>query len=304
VISAARVEHLASRGFALATTRRARIAGRVLLAAALVFVAIRVPSAWRHSRVDLSRVDWWLVAASVALTVAGVVGCSFIWLAILRSLGVPPRARFASIYLQAQVAKYIPGSVWQYAGRAVLARENEISLRAVALSVPVELSSTAGAAVVISLCLLGRWGAVAAAAILAGVVVAARRIPPAQRSANVRHAVRAGVDASPFYGLTWIAVGIAFWLLARALLGVPADDLVVYVGAFTAAWTVGLVALYAPGGLGVREAVLVALLHSRIGAADALVVAAASRVVFTFVDVALALVAALMLRRPVLAVTE
>ena len=59
----------------------------------------------------------------------------------------------------------------------------------------------------------------------------------------------------------------------------------------------GLLAVYAPGGLGVREAVLVALLAHRIGAANALVVAAASRLMFIVVDVVLAGVATAALRR-------
>jgi uncharacterized membrane protein YbhN (UPF0104 family) len=68
-------------------------------------------------------------------------------------------------------------------------------------------------------------------------------------------------------------------------------------GAFAVAWLAGLLAVYAPGGLGVREAVLVALLSSRIGAADALVVAAASRLILIFVDVVLAGIATAALRR-------
>ena len=70
-----------------------------------------------------------------------------------------------------------------------------------------------------------------------------------------------------------------------------------YMGTFAVAWLAGLLAIYAPGGLGVREAVLVALLHGRIGAADALVVAAASRLVLVLADVLLAAVSTAALRR-------
>jgi glycosyltransferase 2 family protein len=48
-----------------------------------------------------------------------------------------------------------------------------------------------------------------------------------------------------------------FWLTARALVTVRIHDLPVYAGAHGVAWLVGFVAVYAPGGLGVREAVLV-----------------------------------------------
>jgi glycosyltransferase 2 family protein len=96
---------------------------------------------------------------------------------------------------------------------------------------------------------------------------------------------------------SWLVLGASFWLCARGLAGAPSHDLAFYTGAFAMAWLAGLLAVYAPGGLGVREAVLVALLSSRIGAADALVVAAASRLILIGVDVVLAGLATMALRR-------
>jgi uncharacterized membrane protein YbhN (UPF0104 family) len=93
--------------------------------------------------------------------------------------------------------------------------------------------------------------------------------------------------------------GISFWLIGRALFAAPLRDLAIYIGAFAAAWAVGVIAIYAPGGLGVREAVLVAILRGKVGSADALVLAAASRVVLALVDVVLAGSGALLLRRSV-----
>ena len=95
----------------------------------------------------------------------------------------------------------------------------------------------------------------------------------------------------------WLLLGGSFWLCARGLVGVPVRDLSLYTGAFAIAWLAGLLAVYAPGGLGVRETVLVALLSGRVGAADALVVAAASRLILILVDVVLAGVATATVRR-------
>jgi uncharacterized membrane protein YbhN (UPF0104 family) len=77
---------------------------------------------------------------------------------------------------------------------------------------------------------------------------------------------------------------------------VPSHDLPAYVGAFAIAWIVGFVAIYAPGGIGVREAVLVALLRGRLGSADALVLAVTSRLVLAVVDVVAAAAGAVILR--------
>jgi len=110
-------------------------------------------------------------------------------------------------------------------------------------------------------------------------------------------AVLCVLKSTPLYLGAWPFTGISFWLVGRALLGAPARDIPVYVGAFAAAWTVGVIAVYAPGGLGVREAVLVAILRDRIGSADALVLAAASRGVLVVADVVLAGVGVWLLRR-------
>jgi uncharacterized membrane protein YbhN (UPF0104 family) len=95
----------------------------------------------------------------------------------------------------------------------------------------------------------------------------------------------------------WPLVGGSFWMTARALLHVSAGDLAFYVGAYAAAWIVGFVAIVAPGGIGVREAVLIAMLRSKIGSADALVLAAVSRGVFTAADLSAAAIGLLSLRR-------
>jgi uncharacterized membrane protein YbhN (UPF0104 family) len=69
------------------------------------------------------------------------------------------------------------------------------------------------------------------------------------------------------------------------------------IGAFAVAMTVGLFAVFAPSGLGVREAVLVAALLPLLGPGDgvgvALGIALASRMLFILADVVTAGLAAL-----------
>jgi uncharacterized membrane protein YbhN (UPF0104 family) len=254
-------------------TRRARVAAQALLAAGFLFLLLRLRSLWRGGHVELGQVGCgWLLAAA-ALAAVTVAGSAVIWLVILRSLGVATRRSWAAIFLQAQLAKYIPGSVWQYASRAGLAAADGVPMRAVALSLPIELASTAAAAASFAFLLLGWWGLAPIAFLAAAGAAAGRRI--------------AAVRSYPLYLATWVALAGGFWLTARALLVVPAREIPFYAGAFAVAWLVGLVVIYAPGGLGVREAVLVALLRSRIGAADALAVSLASRLLLVAVDGAL-----------------
>ena len=274
-----------------ATTKRVRAVAQLLLLAAIVFVALRVRSIWHGSHIELSRVDWGALAGALVLGAAGTAAGAPIWLAILEALGVRTQRRWMGLFFQAQLGKYIPGSVWQYAGRAAIARTSGIPVRPVGVSLPIEFVASSAAGGSMAAFLLGWWGAVVVGAV-AVLLAASERLSRCQRPT-----VLATVRAALLYLPSWVLLGASFWLCARGLLGVPVDDLAFYIGAFAVAFLAGLVAVYAPGGLGVREAVLVALLSSRIGAANALVVAAASRLVLILADVALAGTATAALRR-------
>ena len=65
--------------------------------------------------------------------------------------------------------------------------------------------------------------------------------------------------------VSWVAYGVAFWCLARGLLGTNTLSLGTAVGVFAAGYIAGLVAIIAPGGVGVREAILIGLLTPALG---------------------------------------
>jgi len=225
-----------------------------------------------------------------------VVGSSFIWLMVLRRLGLPVRWRSTAIYVRSQLAKYVPGGVWQYASRGTMARVHGLSVRVVARSLPIELAATLYAGGAFTFLIFGWWGGIAVIAAIGAAPGLAAYLAPR------RTALRVAARAVPFYAATWLLIGVSFWMTARAFMYVSPSDLPLYTGAFAAAWIVGLVAIYAPGGIGVREAILVAILGPRIGGAEALVIAAASRAVFTVADlVPAALSLSLLRRRPHLA---
>lgn len=271
--------------------RRVRIALRLVFCAAAGFAVLRFRSLWHDGSADLRRLGWEPVVASSLLALAGLVCSAAVWLGIVSDLGTRVKRQWIGIYLQAQLAKYLPGTVWQYAGRVALAQQHGVSARTASASLPIELAALALSAVLVAMALFGWPGLVAAAVIALVALVASRR--EIVRSRRVVHAfVRASardLGLSPVWGMS-------LWLLARSLVHADTGEIPLFVGAFGAAWLVGLVAVFAPGGLGVREAVLVALLHGRIGTADAVVLALASRVVLTLVDAFAALCGALVLR--------
>jgi hypothetical protein len=302
-----RVQRLVTRGTALATDRRVRIAAQVLLLAGVIFVLFRLGSLWRDSHIAWSAVRWLPLVGALLVAIAAVLAAALTWNRILRALGVETRPRWAGVFLQAQLAKYVPGGVWQYAGRVALSRSEDIPVRAVTMSLPIELAGTLLAGGLLSLLAAGLWG-LAAAALALGSVLAlsgsgrAERVFAAARrwfgsgDAGTGLVPRAVLGSLiPYVAITAL-LGVTLWLVADALFGVPAGDLPFYIGAFSIAWLTGLVAVFAPGGLGVREAILVALLRSRLGTADAVVLATVSRAVLTIADVLGACLGVLILR--------
>lgn len=279
MLSRERLLRLAARGSELASARRVRFAAHVLLLAGIVFVLVRLRSILHGSSIQFAHVAWAWLAGAVLLGVTAVIGSSLIWLVVLRRLGLSVRWPSAAIYLQAQLGKYVPGAVWQYASRGTMARAQGLPLRVVARSLPIELGATLCAGAAFALLVVGWWGTIAVAAVIATAAALGGYLSEA------RIGLRVTTRTIPLYAATWPVIGASFWMTARAFLQVTPSDLAVYTGAFAAAWIVGLIAIYAPGGIGVREAMLVAILGTRIGSADALVVAAASRAVFTLADV-------------------
>jgi uncharacterized membrane protein YbhN (UPF0104 family) len=291
MVSRERLVRLASKGAELANTRRVRFVAHLLLLGGLVFLVFRLRSILRDSNIHLTSSGWaWLAGATVLGAIA-VIGSSFIWLFVLKRLGLPVRWRSTAIYVQSQLAKYVPGGVWQYASRGTMARVHGLSVRVVARSLPIELAATLYAGAAFTFLVFGWWGAIAVIAAIAAAPGLAAYFDPG------RTALRVAAKAVPFYALTWVLIGVSFWMTARAFISVSPSDLPLYTGAFAAAWIVGLIAIYAPGGIGVREAILVAILGPRIGGAEALVIAAASRAVFTVADLVPAALSLPLLRR-------
>ena len=99
--------------------------------------------------------------------------------------------------------------------------------------------------------------------------------------------------------LSWATYGAALWMLARGLLAdAAALPLTTAIGGFTLGYILGLLALFAPGGVGVRELVLIGLLAPSLGTGGAVAVSVASRVLLTLTEAMAALITLPLRHRP------
>jgi glycosyltransferase 2 family protein len=286
-------ETFAERATAIRENPAVRVLGRLATAAIVVLLAVRLWQLWRRHPVDFGHLDGAIFAGAVAVSVVAVSAYGLVWPYLLRRLGTPAPLSWVTLFFKSQLGKYIPGSVWQYAGRIGLARNRGVPVKRAALSIAAEIGYSAlAAAATASLLLSGAASAGVFFAVAGTFVLGAfllRRVGsgrPVSRETLVA-ALGVAPAAVVLYLVVWAIYGLAFWMTGRALFAIPAADLPHYMGVFALAWLAGLVAVFAPGGIGVREAVIVALLSGRLHQADAIVLAATSRIVLTATDLVL-----------------
>ena len=288
--------------------RNAWIAGQVVVAgivAVMVWRAIvRHWDEFRSLHVTLDLQPTWIVLSVLAVCLSYAVSVEA-WRRILAGWGLRlPYGQSTRIWLVASLGRYIPGKVWSVAGLMVLAQRagvpawaagaSAVALQAVAIGTAVAVVAAATPNATSPLRLLAAaLAAIGTIAILAwpgtGRIVA--RLTDGK--ATMAPLPVGAVALSAVLGiLAWLVHGAAFWLLARGL-GLPgggALSIVTAAGVFPLAYIMGMLALFAPGGLGVREVVLIGLLVPALGASGAVVLTVASRILLTLTEVAAPLV--------------
>jgi glycosyltransferase 2 family protein len=213
------------------------------------------------------------------------------------------------VFFVTNLARYIPGAIWQFAGLATMTKEAGGSAAAASVGVILLQIVTLATGIALTISAAPRllpWTAgltsaeqLLIAALLIGllIVVLPHYLPRIRKVAE-RVMDRSVPLPQPPRGQfavyvvrcagNWLIYGFAFWLFSRALLGPAAPSAWVAISSYVASYIAGLIAVFAPGGIFVREGAIVGLLAPAIGAAPAAILAIASR----FWQIAIEVVAA------------
>lgn len=270
---------------------------------------------WRHGRELAASVHggalgrWIVLGALLYALLSVLLALAWRWLAGVYGPRPSVKAGYA-VYARSQLAKYLPGNAFHYVSRQLLGRRAGLSHPALVASGLLEMGSLLLAAVVAgavgltfarSAAAAGLWSwpwalAAGLAALLAWPLLDAllRRWRPTSRwLAELPHlslgrTLRLLGPAVGLHLAFFAGVGVLLMLLASAW-GRSLGELASLLWAFPIAWAAGTVAVGAPAGVGVREAVLVLALEPLVGPARAAALALALRLVTTGGDLVSAL---------------
>jgi glycosyltransferase 2 family protein len=166
-------------------------------------------------------------------------------------------------WCRTQVTRYLPGGIWAPLARSTLVHGRvRDKLAAVSAEGLIQLC--------LALAVGGLWMIIRQPRFLPLAVLGVVPLALAgwlQRRTKVSR--RGIVRASAVAAVGWVAYGVSAVLAQVAITGVVDDIYPLYVaGAACVAWAVGLVAVFAPSGVGVREVVYVWFLSSLYPRAD------------------------------------
>jgi hypothetical protein len=204
---------------------------------------------------------------------------ALVWRQALAGFGhkLPIRAA-TRIWSISELARYLPGAVWQVVGRVYMVRPYGVSGSVSSTSQILEIFTfLLGNVIMASVCLLyfgirkdvdgsaRVWLYTAMAlvpalgfllhpkvfyAVVNRILVSIKKPPITQRLRGKRLVTLLGWV---LLGLIW--QGFAVWLITHDVLGLPPQKWWVVAGAYSLAWCAGFLAIWAPGGIGVREVV-------------------------------------------------
>ena len=293
-----------------------RADGRTILrgaiAVTIVVIVVRfVAAQWDAIRLSAAalRPSWVGLLLASACVFTGYAILISSWQLLLRRWNSPIGAVDAArIWFVSSLGKYVPGKVWSIGAMAMLAKEAGASpLAATGSSIIMQLVNLAAGFVVVAVAGAGElFAAYPSLRIGAWITLAATLIGLGFGPTLLIWAVRQGsrmlrqpMPAMPEISrptllvifaaniAAWIAYGTGFGVFWSALLGHGGGISTAALAVYTSSYLLGFLALVVPGGLGVREAALTALLVTLHLAtpADAALLAAASRIWLTVLEI-------------------
>ena len=276
------------------------------LAALLAFLGYALRDVWADAIPRLADADPAYLAAALGVLAAYYLLFAVGWWWLLAAVGI--RVSYGIAFqaeMASMLAKYIPGGIWTPLARIVWLRRaggvDDTSF--VVSSILLEAGLSAVAGILVFTAGLAAVEAVQAPLVplFAFAVAVAILLQPRVFTAVGRVVFRRfGAPEPPrlpyrtllgllgYYSFTWLVGGAALYLLLRSVDADPGIETIPYLGGAAAVGAiVAVLTVFAPSGLGVREASMYGLLVVVVPASAALGATVLNRLAITLVEAAL-----------------
>ncbi len=252
----------------------------------------------------LKQIDVWRIVLSLILL---LIGKAFLVILVQYSVNCegwyPTYPEILGVYGLSSLGKYLPGGIWQFVGRFGVYKMNGLSAKASTRSMILEniwLLSSALATGVIGVFLNRfdliadlinipdkKWLAITLTIVILVLWIIALLIVhkimqkyTSRKIPKVAHIVLIGL-------LLWTFIGGSFFVMFNEF---PFSSAPLFIGGYAVSWAVGYIAVFAPGGLGIREAAL-AFVFLNIASVELIAVyAAMNRIIWVIAEVLFGLV--------------
>ncbi len=182
-----------------------------------------------------------------------------------------------------QLAKYLPGGIWHHVGRAGFYRADGLPLARGSRAMILESIWLVSASAVVGGVFFALYRGQPLLSVLL-IVVWWALLARLYRVFSGELRWSAALYVLGLQALIWTLLGLCMWVI------LPVDtpqSAPLAIGAFGISYAIGYVVIFAPGGIGVREAVLTAALAVVIAPSSALIYAAVNRLVWVISELIL-----------------
>ena len=190
-----------------------------------------------------------------------------------------------TIYFRSIIGKYLPGKLWQIAGSTYLAAKKGIpeGISVTSFILGQAYSVLSGLTLVGCVLSFGvlegskglmstlKWTSIPTVALMLIVALKPNLIERPmnlalrvfnRKSVRIELKLSKAVEIFLLFGACWFVFGFAFWLFTSSLVTANLSLYIDLTAVHAAAMVIGFLSVFAPGGLGVREGILVLFLSS------------------------------------------
>lgn len=283
--------------------------GTLLMIAAVFFIVKKILSMDADYSVLFSGKTAVYTIICMLIQTAVIIFMSIPWLKLVKILSserIPYRKALA-VYTKSNFLKYVPGNVFQYIGRNQLAADMGISHADVACATVMDIVFSMAAPFIIGLVLVGGGAkkilevygknflvvGLAGTAVLLAVILVVFRFRHRFSSALEKYRkifMKQNISRillTFLYYLFQNVVTVLMCILAlRYIIGMTQDmsGILMFSGVYLFSWIVGFITPGAPGGIGVREAVMMLVCGEQTGSDDIVLFLIVMRVVSVAAD--------------------